>query len=84
MSYIKSALWAVPIVAFIIEFAAHLLTQQLDSWMVTHRFYDLKTGYYAIKATEAHVILDRIFTLSLSSLVFTFGSLLVAIQVAGR
>ena len=51
--------------------------------MVAQGFYDLKTGFYALGHAEALATLDRIFTLSLSSLVFTFGSLLVAIQVAG-
>ena len=51
--------------------------------MVQQGFYDLKTGFLALSPAEAHANLDRIFTLALSCLVFTFGSLLVAIQVAG-
>jgi len=51
--------------------------------MVSQGFYDLKYGFLALSATEAHAFLDRIFTITLTCLVFAFGSLLVAIQVAG-
>ena len=51
--------------------------------MVRQGVYDLKTGFLALNASEAHAVLDRIFTINLSCLVFTFGILLVAIQVAG-
>ena len=51
--------------------------------MVSQKFYDLKTGFLGMDHDEAVAVLDRIFTLNLSFMVFTFGSLLVAIQVAG-
>lgn len=55
----------------------------LGNWMVNQGFYNLDTGFYGLNQTEAQGLLDRIFTMNLSFLVFTFGSLLVAIQVAG-
>lgn len=81
-SYIRSALWIVPVLAVITEIIIKRLSEQFGSWMVNQGVYDLKTGFFAVNAAEAHAILDRIFTLNLSCLVFTFGSLLVAIQVA--
>jgi len=82
-SYVRSALWIVPVLALITEFVVKPLAEALSGWMVSQGFYDLQTGFFAVNATEAHAILDRIFTLNLSCLMFTFGSLLVAIQVAG-
>ena len=83
ISYLKSSLWVVPVFALIIELVLKRLSENLGVWMVRQGFYDLKTGFFALNASEAHAILDRIFTINLSCLVFTFGSLLVAIQVAG-
>jgi len=83
MSYARSSLWVVPVIALIAAIILKRLSERLGGWMVNQGFYDLKTGFYALTAPEAHSVLDRIFTLSLSCLVFTFGSLLVAIQVAG-
>mgnify|MGYP001352909401 CR=1 FL=1 len=83
MSYLKSSLWVVPVFALIIELAVKRLFENFGVWMVRQGCYDLKTGFFALSAAEAHAVLDRIFTINLSCLVFTFGSLLVAIQVAG-
>ena len=82
-SYVRSALWIVPVLALIIQFVMKRLAENLGAWMVSQGFYDLQTGFFAVNTAEAHAILDRIFNLNLSCLVFTFGSLLVAIQVAG-
>jgi uncharacterized membrane protein len=83
MSYARSSLWIVPVAALMAEMVLKRLSERLGVWMVSKGFYDLKTGFFALNPTEAHAFLDRIFTLTLSCLVFTFGSLLVAIQVAG-
>ncbi len=83
MSYARSSLWIVPVLALVASVILKRLFEHLGIWMVSQGFYDLKTGFYALNASEAHLVLDRIFTISLSCLVFTFGSLLVAIQVAG-
>ncbi len=83
LSYVRSSLWIVPFFALIVEQVLKRLAEHLGVWMVAQGFYDLKTGFLALGHAEALATLDRLFTLSLSSLVFTFGSLLVAIQVAG-
>ncbi|MEQ8203876.1 MAG: DUF2254 domain-containing protein, partial [Smithellaceae bacterium] len=83
ISYLKSSLWVIPVFALIIELAVKRLFESFGVWMVRQGVYDLKTGFFALSAAEAHAVLDRIFTINLSCLVFTFGSLLVAIQVAG-
>ena len=83
ISYVRSSLWVVPFVALVCSIVLKRLAEHLGGWMVHQGFYDLQTGFYGLTAAEAHAVLDRIFTLNLTCLVFTFGSLLVAIQVAG-
>ena len=82
-SYFRSALWIVPLVALVVELVLKRVAEALGSWMVRRGFYDLKTGFFALAREDAQAMVERIFTLNLSFLVFTFGSLLVAIQVAG-
>jgi uncharacterized membrane protein len=82
ISYVKSSLWVVPILALLVEFVLKRLAEHFGVWMVSQGYYDLQTGFFAVNAMEAHAILDRIYTFSVSCLVFSFGSLLVAIQVA--
>jgi uncharacterized membrane protein len=82
-SYVGSALWVVPLIALVLELLVKRVSERFGRWMVSEGYYDLTTGFYGMKAAEAQGVLDRIFTLNLSFLVFTFGSLLVAIQVAG-
>lgn len=83
MCYIKSSLWVVPVLALLAAIALKRLAEYLGVWLVGLGFYDLQSGFFGVNEAEAHAILDRIFSLNLSCLVFTFGSLLVAIQVAG-
>lgn len=83
ISHIRSSLWIVPILAILAAIALNRVIDCVGNWLVTRGGYDLHHGFLAVSADEAHSILDRIFTLNLSCLVFTFGSLLVAIQVAG-
>ena len=74
-SYLKSALWTVPLIAIAIVFAVAPLLRALDAWLgweLTHLAPAGATGLY-----------QTVITLTLSFLVFTFGSLLVAIQIAG-
>lgn len=82
-SYIRSSLWIVPVIALIVEVVLKRLSEGLGGWMISQGYYDLKTAFLALSAAEAHAVLDRFFTLTLTCMVFTFGSLLVAIQVAG-
>ena len=83
ISHIRSSLWIVPVFALIAQVAAKRVAERLGIWMVDQRWYDLKTAFFGLDHDGAMAVLDRIFTINLSCLVFTFGSLLVAIQVAG-
>ena len=83
ISHIRTSLWIVPVFALFAQVAAKRLVEHLGSWMVARKWYDLKTAFFALDHEGAMSVLDRIFTINLSCLVFTFGSLLVAIQVAG-
>jgi uncharacterized membrane protein len=74
-SYARSALWIVPFVAMFIVMAVGPLIRVIDralGWQL------LNLGLHGAEALYQTVI-----TLTLSFLVFTFGSLLVAIQIAG-
>jgi len=82
-SYIKSALWVVPLIALLVGRILKFLVEIIGTWMQNQGLYNLETGFLALNAVEARSFLDRLFTLNVSFLVFTFGSLLVAIQVAG-
>jgi uncharacterized membrane protein len=82
-SSLRSSLWVVPLSALALEFALKRLAEMLGNWMLGQGWYNLHTGYFGVNATEAHAILDRIFALNVTCLVFAFASLLVAIQVAG-
>jgi uncharacterized membrane protein len=73
-SYIKSSLWIVPIIAILLEQIVFRLLHLLDAWLV----YPFDS--WGLSGAEAMV--QTVITLTLSFLVFTFGSLLVAIQVA--
>jgi uncharacterized membrane protein len=82
-SYVRSALWIVPFIVVAIEIVVKRGAERLGDWMRDHGFYDRATGFFGLEASAAAAALDRIFNLNLTFLVFTFGSLLVAIQVAG-
>jgi len=73
-SYIKASLWVVPFVAIPLELIATRLVHGLDAWC-GWRLLD-----YSVSGSQA--LLQAIVTATLSFVVFTFGSLLVAIQVA--
>lgn len=73
-SYIRSALWIVPLVALLLEQVTAALAHTLDAWLGW-------TGL-GFGVTGAQALFNAIITLTLSFIVFTFGSLLVAIQVA--
>lgn len=75
VSYCRSSLWIVPVFAIILEQVLVRVTDRLGP-VVAWRFYD-------ISSDSAMAVLNAIVTLTLSLIVFTFGSMLVAIQVAG-
>jgi uncharacterized membrane protein len=74
-SYLKSALWTVPLVAIALEFLLSPMIHALDDWQ--------RWSLGGLEPAGATALYQTIITLTLSFLVFTFGSLLVAIQVAG-
>ncbi|HKE93419.1 MAG TPA: DUF2254 domain-containing protein [Povalibacter sp.] len=73
-SYLKSALWIVPLIAIVLVLLSAPLLRILDGWL-RWRLTDLGMA-------GAQALYQTVITLALSFLVFTFGSLLVAIQVA--
>ena len=73
--YRRHALWVVPFSAIILELVVYRLLHALDDrlgWQL-QRF----------SAAGSQALLETVVTMTLSFVVFTFGSLLVAIQVAG-
>ena len=74
-SYLKSALWTVPLVAIVLELALVPGLRALDAWL------HWRLG--GLAPAGATALYQTVITMTLSFLVFTFGSLLVAIQVAG-
>jgi len=74
-SYVRGALWVVPLVAIALVIVLAPLLRALDGW--------LGWQLTALDVEGAQALFQTVTTLTLSFLVFTFGSLLVAIQVAG-
>jgi len=72
-SYLRSALWIVPFIAMVVVLASVPLLRLLDGWLNWKPILD---------PDGAQAMFQTVITLALSFLVFTFGSLLVAIQVA--
>ena len=74
LSYARSALWIVPFAAIILVLAVAPAIRSLDAqlgWRVT-----------GLGVEGARTLYQSVITLTLSFVVFTFGSLLVAIQIA--
>jgi uncharacterized membrane protein len=74
-SYVRSSLWIVPFIALLLYAVVIRLIYAIDDWIVWVPI--LPWGLSALKT-----VLETIVTLTLTFMVFTFGSLLVAIQVA--
>src|SRR3954471_23549914 len=74
-SYVRTALWIVPLLALVMEQVLIRIIARVD----THVAWVPWVG-----ATAEGILgeMDTVITLAISFLVFTFGSLLVAIQVA--
>ena len=81
-SYVGSSLWIVPVAALVLQGVVKRASEALGAWMYRAGLYDLKTGFFGFSMSGARATLDTVVTANLSFLVFTFGSLLVAIQVA--
>src|SRR5688572_17931941 len=74
-SYARSAMWIVPFIAVILVLALAPVIRVLDAW--------LDWRFFGLGVQGAQGLYQTVITLNLSFLVFTFGSLLVAIQIAG-
>ncbi len=74
-SYLRSSLWIVPFIALLLEQVTFRVVYALDA-----RFTWIPPWPLGLSGTQT--ALQTIITLILSFIVFTFGSLLVAIQVA--
>jgi len=74
-SYLRSALWMVPLLSIVLVFAIAPALRILDGWLGWRL-----TG---LSLSGAQSLYQTVITLTLSFVVFTFGSLLVAIQIAG-
>ena len=73
-NYLKSSLWLVPFVAIPLELVITRFLHRLDAW--------LGWSLLGFTQTGARALLEAFATITLSFVVFTFGSLLIAIQVA--
>ncbi len=80
-SYIKSSLWLFPFVALPLYLVVARMVHAVGDWLLVTGRIDL-TSFLGLHIPGARVSLDAIVTMNMSFLVFTFGSLLVAIQVA--
>jgi len=81
-SYFNSSLWIVPFFAIFLNMVVSRLTHAIGLWLMQSGRLDQKTGLLALSMPGARSLLETIITLNASFIVFTFGSLLVAIQVA--
>jgi uncharacterized membrane protein len=72
--YVKSSLWVVPFLAIPLALIAVRLLHRLDIW--------LGWNLLGLDTSGAKTLLEAFVSATLAFVVFTFGSLLVAIQVA--
>ena len=73
IEYLRSALWFVPLIAIPLELVLSRLFHQIDA--------RLDWTLLGLGPAGARAVLEVTVTMTLSFIVFTFGSLLVAIQV---
>ncbi len=76
-SYFRSSLWIVPFISLLLYIVVIRLVYAIDR----ETAWQPPGGAWGVSGTQS--ILETIITLMLTFIVFTFGSLLVAIQVAG-
>jgi uncharacterized membrane protein len=82
-SYIRNSLWLVPFVAMVLYWVLSRITHGIGGWLLQTGLIDETNAFFGFTMVGARSALESIVTLNLSFLVFTFSSLLVAIQVAG-
>jgi uncharacterized membrane protein len=75
-SYVRSSLWIVPFVALLLYVVIIRVIYMIDAWFAWVPLFP-----WGLSGTQT--VLGTIVTLTLTFIVFTFGSLLVAIQIAG-
>ena len=73
-NFLRSSLWIVPFIAIPFNLVATRILHWLDAW--------LGWTFMGYSVPGAQAVLQAVVTTTLSFVVFTFGSLLVAIQVA--
>ena len=74
-SYARSALWIIPFMAILLVLVVAPTLVWFDEWLGSRR-----PGF---GTAGAQALYQTVITLTLSFVVFTFGSLLVAVQIAG-
>ena len=74
-SYLRSALWIVPLIALVVELVTIRVLIAVDKYLDW-------VPQLATSVAGTSSVMDTITTLTISFIVFTFGSMLVAIQVA--
>ena len=74
-SYIRSSLWVMPLLTYLVTMIAIRVLSAVDEWLGW-------TWNWKIEVTVAQSAIETVIAASLSFIVFTFSSLLVAIQVA--
>ena len=82
-SYIRGSLWFMPFISILASWVFTLITYGIGYWLLQTGRIDETTAFYGLTIVGARSSLDTVVTLNISFIVFTFGSLLVAIQVAG-
>ena len=82
-SYVNSSLWIVPFVAVVAETVLVNAASAGIDWLVATGRLDAESVTVNSSLAGVRSMFDTIVSATLSFLVFTFGSLLVAIQVAG-
>src|SRR4051812_12894263 len=75
-------MWLVPLVALMVyaAFAFHRVVHAVGAWMVERGWTHDATSFQGLPLSGARWMLESLITLNLSFLVFTFASLLVALQ----
>src|SRR4249919_604935 len=81
--YISGSMWLIPVFALLFYLVFVRITAAIETWLVRTGRIDETTSFLGLSAAGARSMLETTVTLNLTFLVFTFGSLLVAIQVAG-
>jgi uncharacterized membrane protein len=82
-NYVRNSLWFMPFLSLMAFWVVSRITFAIGGWLLRTGRIDEASDYLGLTMLGARSGLDTIVTLNISFLVFTFGSLLVAIQIAG-